>query len=143
MKKIIFLIIAVLIAAGCARENEPVPVVTMIEEPAETEELIEEHEQEITEEPEQGIKIIEIIATENSFIPSQINLTYNEQTKLAIISNYTHNFYAPGLKINKPIDIGKTEIFIPTDRKGSYNFWCNMLHFGSQHSRMKGRISIE
>lgn len=147
MKILFIAIILLLIITGCAKkEVVEQPKIEIVEQPEEEIAVEEEPEEEINiteEEPEERIKVIEIEATENRFIPSEISLEYNETVKLLIKSNYTHNFYAPGLKINKRIDKGETEIFIPTYRKGTYTFWCNILHYGSQHQRMKGRISIE
>lgn len=149
MKKLaVILILLLVLVTGCAKEEVKQPEIVVIEEPEEkiiVEEEPEEEDikiEEEEEEPEEEIRIIEIIATENRFIPSEINLTYGENVKLLIKSDYAHNLYVPGLKINKPINKGETEIFIPTYRKGAFTFWCNILHHGSQHQRMKGKIYI-
>lgn len=145
IKLIILLILMMLFVLGCAKEPEPEVIIVEEPEPEpEPEpEIIEEPIEEVVEEPKDETRVIVINTTEVSFEPSQIELVYNERVKLVFISEHEHNIYAPGLKMDKPVKVGETEIYIPTDRKGSYNFWCNMLHFGSQHARMKGRINIE
>ena len=142
-KTMILLVIIIICIAGCAQKQQKPEVNIIIEEPKENITEPQQNQTQQQEQTEEDMTTIYITATETEFIPSEIRLKYNEKAKLTITSNYTHNFYAPTLNINKEIQPGKTIIYVPTDRKGSNNFWCNMLHYGSQHSRMKGRIYIE
>jgi plastocyanin len=144
---IILIALAILGTIGCSEKKLQEPAINVMKEIQKNETIQEnktvQEEINISAAIIDDFRTVEIIATETSFIPSQINFTYGEKARLVVKSNYTHNLYAPALQINKQLNIGETEIYIPTDRIGSYTFWCNMLHYGSQHARMKGKITVE
>ncbi|MBW2991741.1 cupredoxin domain-containing protein [Candidatus Woesearchaeota archaeon] len=150
MKTILLLLtIIILIVAGCAEEAEEQPEIRyVIKESAVEEEVAEEEPEELTEEePEEGdkdYKVFYITATQTSWEPSEIDVFYEDNVKLVVRSNYTHSFYAPTLHIYEKIEPGETVmIYMPTDRRGTHKFWCNMTHYGLEHRLMYGKFRVE
>lgn len=89
-------------------------------------------------------RVIEITAADWAFTPSSITVKKGENITLKLTgASGVHGLGIPGLGISQRIDLG-ADVFValPTDKSGSYSFFCN-IPCGSGHKEMKGTIVIE
>ena len=94
---------------------------------------------------QQGKQRTIMLHTSNwKFSPNTITVKQGENVALHLMGiEGPHGLAIPGLGINQPMPQGvNTKVTIPTDKPGSYPFYCN-VSCGDGHRDMKGTIIIE
>lgn len=79
-----------------------------------------------------------------AFEPSTIRVKQGEQVSLHLMGiQGDHGLSIPELGINETMSQGEVKMVkIPTDKPGSYDFYCN-VSCGRGHSDMRGTLIIE
>ncbi len=89
------------------------------------------------------VRVVAITAANWKFSPNAITAKKGEKVQIVVTGvEGMHGFASPGLGINASIAAGQTvTIDLPTDKAGSFDFFCS-VPCGSGHKDMKGTIII-
>ena len=130
MKKILFVVTALLVFISCAGKGESSP--------------IDPENFEVIGEVINGIRIIDVEAYKFGFEPEYIVVNSGETVKLNLKTrDVSHGFMVEKLDINVSIDPGEIKtVDLIAEKKGVYQFWCS-VPCGSGHRSMEGFLIIK
>ncbi|MBI3619056.1 cupredoxin domain-containing protein [Candidatus Peregrinibacteria bacterium] len=91
-----------------------------------------------------SVKVIQVTAQQWKFSPAIIRVKKGQKVTIVAYSlDVPHGFAAPDLGINETLTPGAKATFdLPTDRAGTFDFFCS-IPCGSGHTTMRGQIIIE
>jgi cytochrome c oxidase subunit 2 len=89
------------------------------------------------------LKVFTMTARQWEFIPDVIEVNEGDQVKLMITSiDVAHGFSLPAFDINERLEPNQEVVIeFVADRKGTFNFRCNVF-CGSGHGSMDGQIIV-
>jgi plastocyanin len=145
-KHIAIVLLSSLTLAGCMHlpgSNQETPVAP--EQPSTMEEgQTQETRLQDTELADTGYKLIEMMASDFKFSTNEIKAKQGDLLTVSILnSEGTHDFVIDELNVNSGmIPTGETvEINIPTDKPGTYEFYCSVNNH--RQMGMTGTLIIE
>ena len=91
-----------------------------------------------------NVETFNVIAKQWEFDPGEIRVRQGDKVELNIKSiDVAHGFALPDFGINEKLEPNKeVKVEFVADKKGTFNFWCNVL-CGEGHSEMRGKLIVE
>lgn len=92
---------------------------------------------------EDGVRVVQITASQFKFEPSRIVVAQGEQVRLEVTSkDVTHGITIGDMDIDRKLEPNKTEtIDLAADKAGTFHFHCS-VYCGAGHDLMHGELVV-
>ncbi len=93
---------------------------------------------------ENGVRIIEVMASRYKFSPDPIVVKFGEKVRLVVTSqDVSHGLAITGFKVNVSIPAGRAaSVEFVADKKGTFHIYCS-VYCGPGHGHMHGKFIVQ